>query len=137
MRDEEAFVFLTLCGGFVLLVLWIRNGHGERMRRLTILQQALQDPRVDAGTRQELVRKLDRPALGGVLEPWRKWLIENATPRRVFATLAWGCIVGGGMAATFGGRYDFIAGMSFVGVGLGVLALPFILRELDARAVRR
>jgi len=137
MRDEEIFVTLLLCSGLAVVVAALRYSHLERVQRMRILENALQDPKVDGPTRQELIRSLDRKNQAGVIGAWRTWLVENLMPRRVFAALAWGAIVVGGLVAIFGSRYEYVTGIVLLSLGVGVLALPFVLRELDARAARR
>lgn len=136
MREEEAFVLLT---GFVFVVVLVamRNAHNERVQRLKVLDRALQDPKVDPATRQELVRSLDHKRHSGIVGAWRSWLLENLTPRRVFGAIALGLIVIGSLVATFGGRSDGPVGVGMLAIGIAVLALPIVLRELDTRAARR
>lgn len=137
MRDEETFFFLVLCAVFVVVVVRMRHAHTERVQRLRILENAMQDPKVDPSTRQELIRTLDQRGASGLFGTWRAWMVENLTPRRVFAVVAWCLLLVGTLLVSLGRSYEFSTGMSLIGVGLAVLALPIVLRELDARAARR
>ncbi|MEZ5963923.1 MAG: hypothetical protein R3F56_08780 [Planctomycetota bacterium] len=137
MRNEEAFFFVFGCGVFVLVLVAMRHAHAERLQRLRILENALQDPKVDPATRQELIRNLESSRKAGVWGAWRTWLTENLTPRRVFGALGFGLVAVGGLMAALGGRYYVPQGIATLAVGIAILALPIVLRELDQRAARR
>lgn len=135
-NEEEMVVFLVLFGCvFALVLLALRHGNAERMQRLRVLEQALRDPHLDAVTRQNLVRSLEAPRhLAG---SWREWLSQNLAPRRLFTSVAWMTTIIGVMVAALGGRYDFMPGVVMASLGIAVLALPTVLREVEGRAMRR
>jgi hypothetical protein len=133
--DEEVFAFLAFCAVFAFVVMLVRHGYRERMQRLQMLDRALRDPNIDQGTRLELVRSLERRS--GLVGSWGTWLRENLVPRRVFMGAAWLTVLIGALLGLFGNRYDRIPGVVTMAIGLGVLALPIVIRELEAQPRRR
>lgn len=130
-----AIPILLVMFTFVVVLVWLTNRAKERLARLNLLEQVLRDPANDNATRQEALRGLDRSAV--IMGPWRQWLRTNLVPRRVFGVLAWGLIVGGGITLAIGAQYDFEAGVGTLVTGLALLALPQVMRELEARSPQR
>lgn len=136
MNDSiVAIPILGVIFAFVGVTISLANRSKENLARLRLLEQVLRDPANDNATRQEAIRNLD--GRGVIVGPWRQWLRTNLTPRRVFGVLAWGLIVAGGLTLAVGGHYDFEAGVAILVTGFAILALPQILRELEARSPQR
>lgn len=120
---------------FVGVLVGLTTRSKERLARLGVLEQVLRDPANDNATRQEAIRGLDDRAENA--GAWRQWLRTNLAPRRVFGAFAWGLIVAGGLILALGNHYDFEAGVAILVAGVAILALPQIMRELDARSAQR
>ncbi len=133
--NDEAFLFLLMAGVGGVVIVAMRHRHSERMLRLRVLEEGLRDAKLDAASRQQLITSLNRPE--SVVGTWGAWLRDNLVPRRVFTSAAWLAMIIGGLIATFGSRYDQTGGIAAASIGLGVLALPLVLRELEGRATRR
>jgi hypothetical protein len=134
--DEEAFFVLLLAAVTTVVVFILRHRHHERVARLRMLEEGLRDPRLDAATRQQLIATLTAPSTS-LPGTWGAWFRDNLVPRRVFASAAWMAMIVGTLMAVFGGHYDQVPGIITAALGLAVLALPLVLRELDVRGVRR
>ena len=133
--SEAAVFFMLLCGGLALVLMAMHHSNAERMQRLRMLEEGLRDPKLDAVTRQQLIQTLTAPqSLAG---SWRAWLRDNLVPRRVFIGASWMAMIIGVLLATFGGHYDRMPGIAMASIGMAVLALPLVVRELEARAARR
>ncbi len=130
-----AIPILAVICSFVGTSIVLTNRSKERLARLKVLEQVLRDPANDNATRQEALRRLEgQPGVPGV---WGQWLRSNLVPRRVFGAAAWGLIVIGVLTMAFGSYSDFEVGVGTLGVGLAILALPHVMRELDARSPSR
>ena len=133
--NDEALLVLPIVAAVTLIIVAMRMGHSERMQRLRLVEQAMRDPKFDQATRQQLIHGLTQPI--GLPGSWRQWFRDNLVPRRVFAGAAWLAMIIGGLIVVFGGRYDAIPGIVMCSIGLAVMALPLVIRELEGRAARR
>ncbi len=120
---------------FVVVLVGLTNRNKERLARLGVLEQILRDPANDNATRQEAIRGLD--GRGASVGAWWQWLRTNVARGRVFGASARGLIVSGGLILALGNHYDFEAGVATLVAGIAILALPQIMRELDARSAQR
>ncbi|HLU39915.1 MAG TPA: hypothetical protein VK081_11050 [Planctomycetota bacterium] len=133
--SEDFFTFMFVSMAFAGVMAFLHYRHTERRQCLQMVELALRDPKLDAATREKLISALEeRGTLGGA---WRTWFRENLTPRRVFAGIAWMLMVAGGLTVAFGRGFDAVPGIVMMSIGLGVLALPIVVREVERSAVRR
>lgn len=104
------------------------------MQRLKVLEEAIRHPQTDADTRRQQAQTVQAEAQ--VTTAWGGWVDTNATPRRFFGTVAWLMIVYGSVLLGLEGAYGQCSedGVMSVALGLAILALPHVFRELDARA---
>lgn len=142
MPPTFTFVLLIVAisaGGGMLLKAYqlARNtAHAERMQRLKVLEEAMRNPATDAETRRQLIQALQTDSRLG--SAWGNWLSTNFTPRRLFGALAWTLVVSGGVLLGLywgygDGRHIAIIVLA---AGIGILALPHVMRELDARTAK-
>lgn len=133
--NEETILVLPLVAAVTLIIVAMRMGHSERMQRLRLVEEAMRDPKFDQAARQQLIQALNQPT--GLPGSWREWFRDNLVPRRVFGGTAWLATIIGGLIVVFGNRYDRIPGIVVCSIGLAVMALPLVIRELEGRAARR
>jgi hypothetical protein len=131
-------VAITVGGGmpFKAYQLARNAAHAERMQRLKVLEDALRNPATDLETRQQLIQAVQADTRSN--SAWGNWINDHVTPRRFFGALAWLMIVYGSVLLGLGIDRNTCdaGGLMAVALGLGILALPHVFRELDARALK-
>ena len=135
-----AFAFMVIVSvlAFKGVMAWRNAGMAERMQRWKVLEEAMRNPATDAATRERLLLAAEGKTKHRLLGVWLDWLAANLVPRRVFGSIAWLLMIGGGLVIGFS-RYhrDAEAGIVMLVFGFGILTLPHVVRELDQRAARR
>lgn len=135
-----AFAFMVIVSvlAFKGVMAWRKAGMAERMQRWRVLEEALRNPATDAATRERLLVAAEAKTKHRLLGVWLEWLAANLVPRRVFGSVAWLMMIGGGLVVSFSHYHrDAEAGIVMLVLGFGILTLPHVVRELDQRAARR
>lgn len=137
MRDDEVGALVTVVA-LVAIGLGYVIGRRRRSRgsqRLDILQQALQRPDLDPGTRAEILRVLAND------QQLVRWLLSPMFWQRIWFGVGWMTfLVAGGLwlwtVFDYGTGLPPRAVAPFAMVGLAMLTLPHGLRELSNREQR-
>lgn len=133
-----SFMILLLCGVVVGLILLVgslsRAGVSRKSQRLSMLQQALEHPQLDAQTRAEILRVLTREHSGGGL----RFLLSAAFWERLLFAVGWLTFLlfgGRWVGAQLGvfSRYQMDTCMVFGLLGLALMSLPIAMHEFVRR----
>lgn len=130
MRDTSLFFFLLVfC--FVIVSTWLHRRSKEREMRMKLLEKALDKPGLDEATRRELTAHLAGRSFFTKL--LRGEDFAGLGVRHWLLIAGWlGIFIAIGMMAV-GGRHEEEAGIVTLLISIGVITLPFALREFERR----
>ena len=121
--------FYLLLFGFIVLMSWVRRAAKDRRTRLELVARALERPDLDEATKRMLAETLRGP--------WRSRFAAQRdgapvrSPRHLLLIAGWlGIFAGIGMASVGRGDEEKL-GVVVLLVSIGVVTLPFALREFE------